>query len=200
MAPAAIVLAAGAGTRMRGADKLLNEIDGAPLLARVITLAGTFCAPVFTALPPHAPERHAIVTGLGAVPVPVANHRDGMGASLAAAARQMGENVDSVLVFLGDMPDLTPADVEKMLLVAERAPGAWILRGADGAGCAGHPVMFRKPLFEALTRLTGDRGARDLIAAHHDRLCFVPLSGAHARTDLDTPEDWAKWRAERQSP
>jgi molybdenum cofactor cytidylyltransferase len=44
-------------------------------------------------------------------------------------------------------------------------------------------------------RLTGDQGARDLLRAHADDVRAVVLPARHAVTDLDTPEDWANWRA-----
>jgi molybdenum cofactor cytidylyltransferase len=43
--------------------------------------------------------------------------------------------------------------------------------------------------------LTGDTGAREVLKRHSDRVHLVPLKGDRALTDLDTPEDWAAWRA-----
>jgi CTP:molybdopterin cytidylyltransferase MocA len=43
--------------------------------------------------------------------------------------------------------------------------------------------------------LSGDEGARAILRRHPPRLLALP--GRHAVTDLDTPEDWARWRAAR---
>jgi CTP:molybdopterin cytidylyltransferase MocA len=45
-----------------------------------------------------------------------------------------------------------------------------------------------------LAEVRGDRGGRDLLARHADRLYRLALPGRRAVTDLDTPEDWARWR------
>jgi CTP:molybdopterin cytidylyltransferase MocA len=44
--------------------------------------------------------------------------------------------------------------------------------------------------------LQGDDGGRAIMIAHRDQTHLVPLPGDHATRDLDTPEDWAAWRAE----
>ena len=61
----------------------------------------------------------------------------------------------------------------------------------------GNPVLFGKRFFEPLRALEGDEGARSILAAHSDLAQIVPLTGRAARVDLDTPEDWERWRAGR---
>ena len=50
-------------------------------------------------------------------------------------------------------------------------------------------------LRDDLMTLKGDEGAKSVIVRHRARLRLVPLPARHATTDLDTPEDWAAWRA-----
>jgi molybdenum cofactor cytidylyltransferase len=45
--------------------------------------------------------------------------------------------------------------------------------------------------------LQGDSGGREVMAQAQGRILPVPLPADHARRDLDTPEDWAAWRAEK---
>jgi CTP:molybdopterin cytidylyltransferase MocA len=61
----------------------------------------------------------------------------------------------------------------------------------------GHPVLFPARLRPALLRLKGDQGARDILRTEADQILPLPLPGSRAVTDLDTPEDWAAWRALR---
>lgn len=198
MMTAAIVLAAGASSRMRGRDKLMEDVDGAPVLARTIRLAQASCAPVLVCLPPDRPDRDAVVTGLGAAPVRVDGARDGMGTSLAHGIRALPENIEEVMVFVSDLPDLTTEDVRSVLSVAAEFPDMLIFRACDEAGRPGHPVLFRRALFGELAKLSGDTGARDVIRANVRLLKQVALPDGHATTDLDTPEDWAAWRARRR--
>jgi len=69
-----------------------------------------------------------------------------------------------------------------------------VLRAADPAGIMGHPVIFPKAYFSALANLDGDQGAREVFGQSQiTPVLFVD----HAPTnDLDTPEDWQKWRTQ----
>ena len=72
-----------------------------------------------------------------------------------------------------------------------------ILRAADRDGTPGNPVLFPADLLPDLQKIKGDKGARDLLRRHAGKVHLIPLPEAHALTDLDTPEDWAAWRARR---
>lgn len=189
-----LILAAGAGTRMRGGDKLTEDVAGEPLLRRQARAAlATGCA-VIVVLPPGRPARSAAIEGLPVRTVIAAEADRGMSASLRAGVADAGGA--AVMVLPADMPDLGTAELDAMVAAFRETPGM-ILRAAASDGTPGHPAIFPADLCPALARTTGDRGGRDVIAAHPDRLRLVPLPGRAALTDLDTPEDWAAWRAGR---
>ncbi len=182
-----LILAAGASTRMRGRDKLLEQVRGRALLADRIEAARAASKQVFVTLPPAPHPRYAVAGG--AQPIPVPDARSGMGASLRAGIRALPANTSHVMVLLADMPDLTTAD---LCAVAQGGQGlAW--RGATQEGLPGHPIVFAAPLFTDLCALSGDSGGRSVL----DALTSVPLirlAGERARTDLDTPDAWKRWR------
>ena len=62
-------------------------------------------------------------------------------------------------------------------------------------GTPGHPVLFGRRFFETLAGLRGDRGAREVLREAAEFVTEVPTPGRAALVDLDTPEDWAAWRA-----
>ena len=194
--PAILVLAAGRSTRMRGRDKLMEEVAGRPLLVERVATAHTTGAPVLVTLPPRAeaPARWQALEGAGARLVEVADAASGMAASLSAGLAALPADCPGLLVLLADMPEITSADIADVLAGFD---GAAILRGTSAEGVPGHPVLFPAGDFPALARLTGDAGARDLLRREGARVRLVPLPARHALTDLDTPEDWAAWRAER---
>jgi molybdenum cofactor cytidylyltransferase len=195
MSPAILILAAGSSSRMRGADKLLEMIDGQPQLCRITAAALATGCPVTLCLPPDAAPRRAALAGL-AVTAVVADHAlAGMAESLKAGVAALPHG-SAVLLLLADLPDLTADDLDHCLATWRRHPDR-ILRGTAQDGKPGHPVGFPPDLRGALLALSGDQGARDILAANPDRLLLVALPGAHATTDLDTPEDWARWRASR---
>ncbi|MGB8623190.1 MAG: NTP transferase domain-containing protein, partial [Paracoccaceae bacterium] len=119
---------------------------------------------------------------------------EGMAASLRAGVAAMPANAKAMMVVLADMPELTTADFWRVINAFEISPDVPILRGAAADGTSGHPVLFPRRLFPALSRVTGDRGAREILAENRSVLRPVPLPDRHALTDLDTPEAWAEWR------
>ncbi len=186
------ILAAGASARMRGRDKLLEEVEGLSLLRLAATRALATGCRVLVTLPVPAPLRAAALGGLAVDLVPVADAGTGMAASFRALARTA---TGPLLVTLADMPEIdTPALCR--LIAAHRAAPDLVLRATASDGTPGQPVLFPARLVPAMAGLTGDTGARALLTG--EKVRAVPLPGRAAVTDLDTPEDWAAWRAGRR--
>ena len=192
--PVILILAAGAAARMRGADKLLEPVDGLPLLERIARAALATGWPVTVALPPDRSARAAALRGLAVTSVTVPNPALGMAASLVAGLRAMPPG--PVMLLLADLPEITAEDLLRMA-AAHRAAPEMIHRGTAQDGTPGHPVIFPAWARDELLALTGDQGARDLLRRHAAEVQPTTLPGAHATTDLDTPEAWADWRASR---
>jgi len=193
MALAVALLAAGASSRMRGGDKLLEQVNGVALLRHLAVQAlAAGIGPVAATLRPGAPARVAALAGLAVTALPVPDADEGMAASLRAAARwALGIGAEGLMVCPADLPELTSADFAT--LAAAFDPDGPPLRATAQEGTPGHPVLFPARLLGAFATLSGDRGAQPLLRQHPPRL--VPLPGQHATTDLDTPEDWQHWRA-----
>lgn len=192
--PSILILAAGASTRMRGADKMLEMVDGVAQIRRITKAALATGCPVTVTLPPDRPARAAALAGLAARRVIVADARAGMAASIRAGLTAQPPDA-AVLVVLADLPELTETDLRTML-AAQAASPDMIVRACSASGVPGHPVGFPPWARPDLAALTGDAGARDLLTRHAARSRCVALPGSHAVTDLDTPEAWATWRAD----
>ncbi|HUF55987.1 MAG TPA: nucleotidyltransferase family protein [Thermohalobaculum sp.] len=183
---------------MRGRDKLLEPVGDQPLLARVaaeVTAAGV--DDTVLVLRPHDRERAAAVAGLPLRLAPNPRAAEGMGTSIAAGVAALPPGMDGALILLADMPEIGTAEIDRLLAAFDPAEGREIVRALAPDGTPGHPVLFGRRFFEALRALEGDEGARRILAEHHEFLAEVTLPGAAAGTDLDTPEDWARWRAAR---
>lgn len=180
---------------MRGGDKLLEQVAGQPLLRVMLERAVAVAeGAVLCALPGPDHPRSACLGGFATTPVFVPDAAEGMGASLRAGVAALPADARAVMILPADMPELTAEDLHKMLVAQKDAPDA-ILRAVDHDGTQGHPVIFPADLFPALGTCHGDTGARDVLRTYSDRIVTVPLPDRHATTDLDTPEDWAAWRA-----
>ncbi|WRH60978.1 MAG: nucleotidyltransferase family protein [Fuscovulum sp.] len=192
-----LILAAGSSSRMRGGDKMLEQVDGQPQLARILQAALQTGLPVTVALPPDRPDRAAVIAGLPARQTTVPDPAQGMAASLTAGLASLPATA-GVMLLLADLPEITAADLITLRDAWAQEPEA-ILRGAAADGTPGHPVCFPPDLRDDLMTLKGDEGARAVLVRHRARLRLIPLPDRHATTDLDTPEDWAAWRAARQA-
>ncbi|MEO0362159.1 MAG: NTP transferase domain-containing protein [Pseudomonadota bacterium] len=194
----ALLLAAGSSSRMRGADKLLEEVDGAPLLRRSAeTLIASRADEVVAVLRPGDDARRAALSGLALRIVENPMAAEGMGASIRAGMAAIAPEAEAALIALADMPELAPSHVDALLAAYDAEEGREIVRAATADGTPGNPVLFGRRFFEALRALEGDEGARAVLAAHQDLVRLLPLAGDAARIDLDTPEAWAAWRAAR---
>jgi CTP:molybdopterin cytidylyltransferase MocA len=182
-----LVLAAGGSTRM-GRPKQLAELGGRPLLAHVLAAAED--APldrVVVALGGAAAEVLDRVDLRRAEPLVVEGWAAGMGHVLAAALAQVGDGWGAVVVLLGDQP-LVPGRAVARVVEAWLA-GAGPVVTASYGGRPGHPKLFDRRLLPDLLRLTGDAGARDLLAAHPGWVHRVEVGDLGSDADVDVEAD-----------
>lgn len=190
-----IVLAAGQSRRMRGADKLLEDVGGHPLLRRQARIArAATTGAVIVVLPPAPHPRHHALAGLDVTTLAVPDAAEGMNASLRAGVAALPPGTPAAMVLLADLPELTTDDLIRVGMAFDPAQTpAW--RGTTEDGKPGHPIVFAARLFPQLLALQGDSGGREVVGPLGDAVGHVPLPEQRARLDLDTPEAWAAWRA-----
>ncbi|WP_426031760.1 nucleotidyltransferase family protein [Cypionkella sp. TWP1-2-1b2] len=189
-----LIPAAGASSRMRGGDKLLELVDGVAMLRRQAQMARDVCAQVIVTLRIEDVARRQAVAGVDAVVLSVAAADEGMAASIRAGAKAAQ---GALMILPADMPELNADDLLALIAAFDQAPRA-ILRGASSDGRPGHPVVFPADLRGVLQDLRGDEGARSVLTQYPSRVRLIALPDQHALTDLDTPEAWAAWHARRQ--
>ncbi|MGY9048062.1 hypothetical protein P775_09300 [Puniceibacterium antarcticum] len=189
-----LIPAAGFGTRMRGADKLLQVVDDIPLLRRLALRALAATPHVVVTLPNLDGERAQAIANLDLQIVLVPDAETGMTASLRRGAAHILKG-SALMIVPADMPDLTTSDLLRMIRAFEDSPEPTLQQGTAEDGTPGHPVVFPPDCLAAFADLTGDQGAREILRANKNRLQPVPLPAKNALTDLDTPEAWDLWRA-----
>lgn len=197
---AIVLLAAGSSSRMRGSDKLLEDVDGEPLVRRMARRLGECAAErLICVVRPVDTNRLEALKDLPIEIVPNPRAADGLGTSLAAGIAALDADIDAAVIALADMPGVTGADIDRMIAAFDPQENRAIVRAATEDGRSGHPVLFGRRFFEALRGLSMDQGAREVVKEHPDFVVDVQLPGANAVVDLDTPEDWAAWRSERRT-
>lgn len=190
---AAVVLAAGASTRL-GKPKQLIEIEGESLLRRTVRLAlEAGCAPVFVVLGCEAERMRRELEGLAATPVIHEGWSAGMGSSLRRgmeAVCAMEPQPDAVLVLVCDQPKLAVEHLRRLTAGQRTARGG--IAASAYAGRIGVPAIFGREFYPELLELQGDRGAREVIRRHAEAVRAVPW--AEGELDVDEPGDLARLR------
>lgn len=194
---ACLLPAAGASSRMRGDDKLLEDVNGKPCLATLAGRALDAGMEVIVTLPSADHPRAEAIKDLCVQKVIVPNAQVGMSASLARAALEMSTDASGLMILPSDMPNITNLGLKAMMRAFERSM-THILRAQSRSGTGGHPIIFPKDITREFWHLTGDRGAQSLLRRYADRVEMVRFEDESPLQDLDTPEDWADWRASRQ--
>jgi molybdenum cofactor cytidylyltransferase len=188
---AAIVLAAGASTRL-GRPKQLVSLDGETLLRRAARLAiEAGASPVVVVLGNQSAELTAQMQGL---PASVAVNREwqtGMASSLKRgmqAALATNPDQANIMVLVCDQPRLDASILKNLLAThAARQPRITASRYNETLGV---PAIFSRAIFPELMELVGDQGARRILQRHIEEVAQVDFAGGEI--DLDTPEDLAR--------
>jgi molybdenum cofactor cytidylyltransferase len=185
---AAVVLAAGRSTRM-GANKLLLPLDGKPVLGHVVeAIRAAGMASIIVVLGHEAEKIRASLTGDDLAFALNESYRQGLASSLKCGLAAVPEGCDGAMIFLGDMPDVDPDLVKKMMAAFDPAQKRAIVVPVRG-GRKGHPVLWGRRFFDLLQeRLSGDSGARHLIGENAEWVAQVEAAHNGIFADLDTPE------------
>ena len=187
MSVTAILLAAGSARRF-GSEKLLAPYRGRPLyehaLEALVSSPGVgetlvVIRPDFP-LPSERPRVRFIVNP---------DHAEGMASSLRAGVRAASAESTAYLIALADMPAVS-AGLIAALMEFRRATGARIVV-PHYEGRRGHPVLIDAGLREELLALSGDVGAREIIAAHPEWVAYMDTDDAGVVFDVDEPTDLA---------
>ena len=192
LGPAVIVLAAGKGSRFSGVEhKLAQPLGPSTVLGSTLRHAiETHLPVVVVTTEPLADLARRSVAARDVVVLPEVGSSAsnaalatlGMGYSIAAG---VGARPDARgwLILPGDMPLVRPASMLSVARQLDHHPVVY----AQHKGRRGHPVAFSAELYSELTALSGDEGARRLIARYP--AMGVELDDAGVLVDVDTQAD-----------
>ncbi len=182
----AILLAAGSATRF-GSDKLLHslphEVPIAIQAARHLKVV--FSDKVLAVVRPDSPQLKEFLEKENCRVVVCENAAEGMGASLACAARAAAD-AEGFVVALADMPFIRSSTIAAVrdALVAGAPLVAPYFRARRG-----HPVGISGKFRSELEVLRGDEGAKKILAANEASCVKIPVGDPGVLRDIDTPQD-----------
>jgi molybdenum cofactor cytidylyltransferase len=190
----ALLLAAGQSRRMGGPNKLLAEIPGSspgtgvPMVARVAQrLLASRARPVVAVLGNQA---EAVDAALGKLPVERVRNPDfaaGLSTSLNRGIAALPDDLDGVIVCLGDMPLITGRHLDRLIAAFNPLEGRAIIVPTR-RGKRGNPVLWSKRFFAEMSGLAGDVGAKHLIGEHAELVAEVEMDDDAVLVDIDTPD------------
>jgi len=204
----ALVLAAGRATRFSAgsstlvaeSSKLLADLEGKPLVRHVVLAAlGSRAAGVIVVTGHAAEGVRQALAGLDVRFVHNPDFAAGMASSLLAGLAALDPRASGALVLLGDMPCITSAIID-ILIARFEAGGA----SADAVvpvfeGRQGNPVLLGRAVFPALRALTGDQGARRVLAEPGRTVLSCPIEDAAIEADVDTRDALERLRVGKRA-
>jgi len=181
---ALVLMASGAGRRF-GGNKLLAQVEGVPLIRRVMAACppGDFHTAVVVS---RYPEILALAGEQGYRPVLNTGAAEGISSSIRLGIASAGD-ADGILFSVCDQPWLTRESVRRLCEAFCRRSDRIVALSAGGK--RGNPCLFPRSLFPELLRLTGDTGGGAVIRAHPERLQLIEAGEEKELWDIDTPED-----------
>jgi len=177
MSKAAIILAAGAGTRMKSAlPKVLHKVAGLSMLGHAIRAlrgAGIARIVVVTSAAGEAVRAYAASEGCETA---IQQEQLGTGHAAAAAKEALGDFDGTLVIASGDVPLITPAVIAQVLAAQEKTGLALAAFQAADPGAYGRVLTGPDGL---LDRIVEFKDASD--AEREVRLCNAGLYAAEAR-------------------
>ncbi|MBT7487648.1 MAG: NTP transferase domain-containing protein, partial [Rhodospirillales bacterium] len=185
---AALIMAAGQSRRMGAENKLLADVNGTPMVRRVMDqVMASKTGPVAVVLG-HEPERvRECLAGPDVTFVENPDFEQGMSTSLIKGLDVLPDDIDGVVVCLGDMPRVAAEDINHLIAAFSPIEGRAICVPTH-RGKRGNPVLWAHRFFDEMRHLHGDVGARHLIGEYADVVAEIEMEDDGVLLDVDTPE------------
>jgi molybdenum cofactor cytidylyltransferase len=190
----AVLLAAGAGSRLGGRPKALLELGGVPLVMRqLVALSGAGVDEVVVVLGHHA---DAIEAAIGQFPISIAHNPSpdsGQASSVRIGLQALSPRLDAVIVALADQPLIDAQDIVALIgAFKKRGEASMVVprvRVDGGESLPGNPVIFDGALRDEWLAGAADAACRQWRLAHPERVHWFDTDNRRYRVDIDTPED-----------
>mgnify|MGYP001040488616 CR=1 FL=1 len=186
----AVLLAAGAGSRMGMRPKSLLELGGVPLIRRqLIALSGAGVDEVVVVLGHYADRIEEAVRDFPVTVVRNAAPDDGQNSSLRMGLDALSIKLDAVVVVLADQPLINSQDISDLIGAYKKRPQGTQVVQPTVNGLPGNPVMFTAEVRDQILSGEANVGCKQWQAQHPEQVHRWVTDVSRYRTDVDTPED-----------
>ena len=187
---AAVLLAAGSGSRMGHKPKSLLELNGEPLIrrsARQLLDAGV--TQLVVVLGHYAADIEAPLDGLPVHKVYNPDPDQGLVSSQRLGLQALSDNTDTVIMSLADQPLVTTQDIQTLLLAFASSTKDMLFPFVNGQ--PGNPVLLSARARKDMLAGESDYGCKEWRQSHSAHTYKFTSDNSHFVTDLDRPEDIA---------
>ena len=189
-----IILASGFSRRM-GTDKLLLPVEGIPAVQRVLA-AVKASAVDEVILVYHGEKVRELGEAMGVKKIYNPSPELGQSQSVRIGLRAASRNSEGYMFFVGDQPFINKYIINRLI---EAFTGTGALAAAPlYKGRRGNPVLFSSVLKDELLDLKGDTGGRVILDRLKEGIVWVEIEDGQASLDMDTLEDYKKFRRWRE--
>lgn len=179
----AVILAAGAGSRMGGVAKAMLQNNGRTFLASILSMVRVHDTVVVVG-PPHGESVRSHATQLAARVVTNEHPERGMASSVALGFAALRADVDAAWLWPVDHPFVQPETLAALVA----ALGSHAAVRPTYTGRRGHPPLIARALFAQLAACADVEGGARTVLAAADTI-DVPVDDPGILRDIDTPAD-----------
>ena len=193
----AVLLAAGESSRFYPQKLFLPWRESTVLEQAVDNLLAARLAGTVVVLGKEARRAEDLLSGRSCRVVVNPDFRSGMGSSLKRGADFWRETVpfslsDGLLVALADQPLISPRIINRVISSYQATARGIVVPVFRGR--RGHPVILAGKYLPELAGLNTDVGARFIIRTHPDDILEVEVDSEAILQDIDSLEDYRKYR------
>jgi molybdenum cofactor cytidylyltransferase len=187
----AVILAAGASTRM-GQTKQLLPLGGTTVLAQtidnvrsaglveIVLVLGASAEAIRRQLPQSLLEGLKVVVNQA--------YRQGMASSLREGLSALDPQTGGALIILGDQPFVRPQTLHQIMAGYHRSGAQIVIPSYQGK--RGNPVLLSRSVFPEVMALEGDTGCRAIFSNHLNAILKVEVEDPGILLDIDNQHDY----------
>jgi molybdenum cofactor cytidylyltransferase len=192
----AVILAAGASTRMGEAKQLLRLGESNVLeqtvknireagVDEIVLVLGASEETIRQQLPASAVENLKIVVNQ--------DYGQGMASSLRAGLSAVGARLNAALIVLADQPFIRSETIDRIVDQYRRSEAQIVI--PTYKGFRGNPVLLDRSVFQEVMALDGDIGCRAIFGNHLEGIVKLEVEDVGILLDIDTKDDYERLRS-----
>ena len=184
-----IILAAGQSKRMLNDNKLLIKINKKTMLATMITKSLNSSADnTVLVLGYQSDVIQEIIQDKNITTIVNKDFTKGLSSSLQCGISALPDDCDAAVIILADMPGITSTIIDNMINSFNPKKNNSIIIPTFNKK-RGNPILLDRKFFPDILRVTGDKGAKDIIKNNKNSILEVPQKNSSVLNDIDTKED-----------